>query len=527
MYDKRAATKVIGTLIKHPELFNKKDKYRLKPSLFPDAIHEMVFKIVYNLYLNGVEALNQTEIKHYLSNYRDAFERFTKAEGDKFVVSAIELADKENFDYNYKRLVKFALLRRYSEEGFSVDGWHFSGLHNLAEQQLITERFDNAEPYEIIQDFQLRISEIESEFINTEHFKVAQAADGIDELIASLDKAPAVGLPGEGKMFNTITRGLRKTKLYCFSGQTGQGKTRIAVANACNLAYPIKWNLEKRAWDVMGSNQKIVFITTELTFDEIQTIVLAHLSGIPENKILEGGLSKEEHGRIEQAKNIMKHFQHNMILYHMPDPSIEQLKTSVRKLVLQHKADGLMMDYIHSSPALITEFSGARIREDVALGLMSGALKTLANELDIFVWTGTQLNRESNSAPFLSMFNLRGSGAIGDKLDVACAIRKPTEEMFEEISKITKQKKVKPTHCIDFFKNRSGQHNQVRLWLTVDLSTARFTEHFVTDEFGDLIPMPLLDIKSNAGDEFQSQINEIIGNKESKSKQATPYKITI
>ena len=49
-------------------------------------------------------------------------------------------------------------------------------------------------------------------------------------------------------------------------------------------------------------------------------------------------------------------------------------------------------DYIFTSPSLLSEFRDIKVREDVALGLLSAALKDLANELGIFIMSATQLS---------------------------------------------------------------------------------------------------------------------------------------
>ena len=52
----------------------------------------------------------------------------------------------------------------------------------------------------------------------------------------------------------------------------------------------------------------------------------------------------------------------------------------------------MFYDYIFSSPGLLSEFRDLRIREDVALGMLSTALKDLAVELDVFMRSATQVN---------------------------------------------------------------------------------------------------------------------------------------
>jgi hypothetical protein len=69
---------------------------------------------------------------------------------------------------------------------------------------------------------------------------------------------------------------------------------------------------------------------------------------------------------------------------------------------------------LHTSAQLLNEFSGARVREDIVLLLLSTTLKNLANELDVFIWSGTQVNSNEPEIDFADESVIRGSRAIPD-----------------------------------------------------------------------------------------------------------------
>jgi len=337
IYDKRAAARVIGTIFKHPELLTKTEKYNLTTDDFADPIHRYAFGAIYNLYYGGVQNLDVNIFNDYLSKYPEVWQSFKKGKGEEFLVSAIELGEKNNFDFNYDRVKKLSLLRSLKESGFDISDWYQENLTDIGVKQELEKKIEQAEIREVVNSFTFKISDIESTFINKTTFKVGKATDGLEELMENLKVEPAVGFKLEGKIFTTVVRGARKTKFYLMAGQSGQGKTRIAIANACRLAFPLRW--EDGEWKNTGSNQKTLFITTELTFDEIQTIILANISNVPEDKMLENKMNDEEKNRVSQAIKIMKHFEDNLILYHMPDPNIEQLNSNVRKLAIQYQLD--------------------------------------------------------------------------------------------------------------------------------------------------------------------------------------------
>ena len=83
----------------------------------------------------------------------------------------------------------------------------------------------------------------------------------------------------------------------------------------------------------------------------------------------------------------------------------------------------MFYDYIFSSPSLLNEFRDLRIREDVALNLLSTALKDLAVELKIFVMSATQTNAKSDEDKSIKNESvIRGARSIIDKCDIACVV---------------------------------------------------------------------------------------------------------
>lgn len=269
-----------------------------------------------------------------------------------------------------------------------------------------------------------------------------------------------------------------------------------------------------------------MLITTELSEDEVQTIILAYISGVDEDRIISKKMNSDELRRVQQAMRIMKHFEENFFIFLMPDPNVQQLNINVRRFAIQYQLDAIFYDYIHTSPNLLTEFSGARIREDVALMLLSTALKNLANEMNIFVWTGTQVNGEIEDGKIAGVEVIRGSRAIVDKVDVGMVLRKVGPADLKLVGMLSKQKGEAPTHSIDFFKNRRGKHNKVRLWIKLNLGTGRTQELFLTDEYGALIDFDLL--LAEDSEVNQIVIEKIIEQKETeKPKSIFDFKVSL
>lgn len=88
----------------------------------------------------------------------------------------------------------------------------------------------------------------------------------------------------------------------------------------------------KKQWIQLGEVQPCLYITSELTEDEVTPIVLAHLSGIDEGRIIEWiDITDEERLIIEESVQIMK-----WILYceYAEEFSTTWIKDVVRKYVV-------------------------------------------------------------------------------------------------------------------------------------------------------------------------------------------------
>lgn len=288
-----------------------------------------------------------------------------------------------------------------------------------------------------------------------------------------------------------------KEQLFLMNDYIVTHNSRFAVANACYSAYPIRYDSISKQWVEKGNSSKTLFVTTEQEFNEIQTMIVAYLSEVNEEKILNGAFNAEEEERIKIAVGIMSYYQENLHISHLPDPNIAQLNSNIRRLAIVNKIENIYYDYIHTSPQLLAEFQGLRIREDVALLLMATALKNLANELGVFIWTSSQVNAQEDEVDFADQRVLRGSRALGDKADIGGVLRVATREKLKTIEPLLKTAKKSPNLYIDIYKNRGSKYKQVRLWMFANLGTMRFEDLFLTNEYGEQIAVDFLSIAQN------------------------------
>ena len=494
IYNKNAAARLLGVLFKNPERLSNTDKYNLSTNDFADMFHKIIFGQIDLLYQSGMVKLSVEGFIKELSRFPARLDSFKKNDGEDFLVKAIELDEDKNFDFYYMKVKKMSMLRELKDAGFDISNWYTEDMLDLKRRELLEVKLEDSSFQDILDDIQNRFLNVESKFINKKTFDIDTAVSDIEDTLKQLREETAIGLPLNGEKLSTIILGARKKKVMSLSGESGSGKSRYAVGNACKLAFPILWDIKANKWENTGSNQKVIFITTELTKDEIQTIMLAFISGVQEEKLLNGNLSETEQKRVEEAVNIMFNFEDNFYIYHLPDPNVAQLRVNLKRYIYRFKVDAIFFDYIHTSPNLLSEFAGAKIREDVALMLLSTALKNIANEHNVFVWTGTQINGTIEPGVIAGVETIRGSRAIMDKVDAAMVLRAVTPEDLKMVAMLSQQTGKVPTHTIDFFKNRRGRHNKVRLWMILDLGNVNTEELFLTDQYGGLVSMDTIKV---------------------------------
>lgn len=205
--------------------------------------------------------------------------------------------------------------------------------------------------------------------------------------------------------------------LFCMDNYTVTHNTRWAVFDACSILYPIHYDESKASWVWIKDKQpqKVLFITTEMTAKEIQTIILAYVSGVEEQHIKRNACTPEELQRVKLGKEIMKKYNDYFFLEMIENPNLSNVQSTIKKHVLLNDVGYVFYDYIFTSPSLISQFSSSGIREDVALGLLSNQLKEIAANYNVFVATSTQVNGDGLKAgEKRDQRALRGSKAIAD-----------------------------------------------------------------------------------------------------------------
>jgi replicative DNA helicase len=472
---------VLGALLRQPSLMHE-NKYILTESDF-DGLHKIIFGVVYNLSVEGLTKITPLDVDLYLKQYSKQYDIYKKENGLEYLQNIYGIVDatfqESQFQYYYNRVKKFTILRDFDRNGIDIKPF-YDPEADFTKMDEENAKLNETEISDIFNRIRQKVSIIEDKNISKTNIKAINAAFGLRSLIDDLKENPEVGFPLDGDILNFAARGARLGKLFLFSAPTGHGKTRFLVGNACSLSLPYI----KDGKIVKKENlAPVLFIATEMEPDEIQTLVLAYVSGVNEEKLLTNTLTPEEERLIEVAVKIIEEYGDNFKIEKISDPSIASLRAKLTKYILNDKYYHIFYDYIFTSPSLNMEFSRTGLREDVVLMMLSNTLKEIAADYNVFIYTGTQVSRGWERAQFRNENFLAGSKAIGDKVDFGIIAVKLTEEEKEKIQTLLLADGVNklPNVVLDVYKNRRGRIVNAKIYRLFDYGTCRTEDLIMTD----------------------------------------------
>ena len=481
MIDKRDIQQILGCLMKHPQFLSEIDKYSFTITDFPTKFEKYIFTAIEGLYRSGATKINPIDIENYLEVNQVAATIFKDNNGIDYLQDIVELSEVSNFGFYYNRFKMFNLLKDLKRQGFDVSEFYCEDLTNPKAQE-INNAFNLLTPKMITDSVRKKLLGVESKYETTDEVEVEDAAKGMEDLIENLGVASEIGIPVQGNIYNQIIDGAKKGTLTIRSAASSVGKTRNAIADACFLAYPFRYNSTTCEWEQEGNAEKVLFIMTEQRFKEIRIMILSYLTDINSSRFKYADFSEREKGVIAQAIALMKAC-NNLILVKMPNPTIDSIKTIVRENCIIYDIGYVFYDYIFIGPALLKEFSGFSLRNDEVLLMFATALKDLAVELNVAVFSSTQLNAKGDdNKDIRNEGSLAGGRATINKADNGAIMARPTKEELEVLTPLYENNlERKPNLVTDIFKVRNGEYTQVRIWSDMNLGTLRKKDLFVTD----------------------------------------------
>ena len=481
--DTKSIIQVIGSIFQNPSLLDD-IQYKFNEEDFPQDFHRIMFGSIYNLHALGAKVITINTIEDYLEQRDKKFAVYKAYNGAEWLQKCIESVSVATFDYYYKRMKKFTLLRMYDSHGVDVSSiYDANNVIDIKKKQQQEDWLDNHSLVEIADLINDKIEEIKVKFVDNGSDDIVSASEGAEDLYNELKKAPNVGYPMCGKYINKIFRGARFGCVFLRSAPTNFGKTRYMIADACNFACDELYDVVTKEWKKNGTAEPTIFITTEQKRDEVQTMMWAFIAGVSEDKILENKLSEEEDERIKKAIKILD--RSPLFIKELPDFSLQDVENIIKLGIRKYNVRYVCFDYIHSSIKILSEISGKAnvkgLREDNILFMISVRLKDIAQQYGVFILTATQLNGDYIESKSFDQNLLRGAKAIADKIDAGMILLPVTEQDRESLKVFCSKNGFNmPTLKISIYKNRRGRYNHIFLWCNPALGICRLEPQFIT-----------------------------------------------
>ena len=490
--DVTAIMQVVGNVFRNPQILDFTDKYTITEDDFPDEFHRIAFGAIYKIHELGADRISLENIADFLSSRPKSAATFKQNKGEEWLLKVSETCLPEAFDYYYSRLKKFSLLRAYDNYGVDVsDIYDADNILDTRKKQLQEDILDNSTLEQIADKVENKIEGIRLKYVDDAFGEAIQAGDDIEGLIDRLKEHPEVGTPLYGPLVNTVTRGARLKKFYLRSAATGVGKSRSMIADACYIACNEIYD-ERFGWIHNGTSEPTLYIATEQEKEEIQTMMLAFLSEVNEEHILNGQYVGDEEDRVRKAAQILK----NSPLYieELPDFSLKDVEDKIKKNIRDHEVKYVFHDYIHTSLKILEEITrrsgGVKLREDNILFMLSTRLKDICNQYGVFIMSATQLNGDYQQAETPDQNLLRGAKAIADKIDYGAILLNVKDEDLVKLDKILSTNVFdRPSIKMSVYKNRRGRYKGIYLWSKADLGCCRIKPMFATTYDYELIPI--------------------------------------
>jgi replicative DNA helicase len=500
-YDKRASCQVLGCLMRNPSLLRDK-KYILNVEDFPRGNHELLYRCLHNLDLQGLKEVRIADIETYLNtndpmSYNIIFEN---KENIEWINGVLEDGSESNYDYYYNKIRKLSLLRNYILEGVDV-----SDVLNVDEIDHIIiknqqEEFEKMTLHEIQQYFDKKIFKIKEKFLAKDSSKRRKAGDNAEELREKMKESPVFGYGLESLYLNTLTRGALKGGFFLESRDSGKGKTRVAIERLLLICSPYLWNHEKNDFVINpnGQNNVGLYIGTEMKiYEELEPMIWAFISGVEEYKIKENILTKEEEIRVDKAVQYAKDT--NLFLEDEPNYDLATLWNIVDRYKEKTGLDALCIDYLELTVAMTSEYvqltRGMTAREDQVLLNLSSNIKNMATEYDVVIFGFTQTTDEARRDGVRDQRAIKGARSLPNKADVGITVFAPTKKELELIEPLLKKGRglnttIVPNTCYTIYKNRFGKINEeVKIWCYQNLGNMKTIDLFCTNR--DYEPMSI------------------------------------
>lgn len=365
-----AEVALLGIVLLHPTVLDEIDG--LAPRDFYSSEHGHIFAAMQELWADQT-APDLITLATHLQKIR----KLDQVGGRKRIADLLDSAPVLPTGWQtYAALIQeTSLARRMIKAGHQI--------HHLAHFQSapIADRIDQAQ--QVVYD----LSEGAQEEAKAEH-----VSDVLSRVMARLDEGKPQGIRGDTfQGLNDLTGGIFPGHLMVAAGSTGTGKTHFGLAMALDYATRVP----------------VLFISCEMTAEEITDRALARISGVDSDRISNGALASQEWDSLGQALGKLSSLR--LHIYSTSNPSPAQMRAEIRRVT---RVEGepprlVVLDYLQ-----LLRGDGQNRVDD--LDRITMACKDIATDFKISFLALAQISRDfknrSNKRPMVQ--DIRDCGAI-------------------------------------------------------------------------------------------------------------------
>lgn len=499
--DKRNIYMLLGCYCNEPRALLK-DETTTKSEDYPELFHNIIFCALLNIvYKGNINKITPIEIENEISQFPSALEVWKTNNGFEYIENAIEDTKNliENIRFYRDAVRKYSIIRSATED-LKLD---LSFIYDENNEEILS-KFNSLTSEDVLylinDKFQSFKDLWRNNFSENDSFVIGESIDELVNLYRT--RETSYGYPFQSEYLTRCFGGYKEQKYYLFSSQTGGGKTRIAIGDACNISTIAYYDWTIRKWISTGDVQPVLFISIELSREEIQLCALGHISGINPKKIEDNILTQEENSILNQSVDILK--KSKLYCEYLPEFDVDNITDIIEEYIIKYQVQYVFFDYINESQKMYQycyKKTHNSLRTDQILFELSSKLKMLANKFNISIYSATQLTREDESVNKNKIWNtkseadIKGSKAVTEKIDYGAILLPATEKELKALEPIINKYKLElknfkvPNYVYNVYKSRGGDYNKIRIWIWFDLGCVRIQDCFVTDYYGNLINM--------------------------------------
>lgn len=496
LYNSNLSSLLLGCLMNNTQLLFNPSYPLTKTDFDPEPVHRIIFIATCKLAEAGAGNVSEVEIDNYVKDYPAQYETLNDSNFLDFVPTVKELCSFDSFELYYTTLRKFSLLRELKEDGYNIADYYDEMLDET-EQMAKLNKWTIGE---ILTDIEFKSAKLRTKYDVKYVRNEIKAGENVAERLEAFKKQPSFGALFQSGYLSTIWNGWCRGHLGLRGAPSGQGKSRLGVADLTKVGAKEIWVPEANDFVVNDNYQSpTLFIATEQDIEtEVEPMFWSAVSGVEYRSIKNGLCTPEEEARVIQAGEIIKNS--NLHITSMPNFTAKSINRKIKEMVECEGIGYCVFDYMEQQGNISQEYRevvGNAGRQDQVLLYLSTELKKIAEDMDVGILTSQQLNDSWKTLSFIDETALAGGKSVKNKCDFG-SIFLPTSYLRKDLKQIEPYLKRKgvgdnrqpiPNICEFVFKSRYGIYGdkRLKLWSYFDRGTFQRHDYFVTDDENNVL----------------------------------------